>query len=60
MRDVITALEAAVGELTDARGELPEDLRMEVDRIIDQARSVLASLRAKGATEDSDRADATG
>jgi hypothetical protein len=58
MRDAITALEAALGELENARAELPDDLRPELDGIIEHARSVLTSLRASIADED--RADATG
>jgi hypothetical protein len=58
MRDAVTALESALGELEHARAELPDDLRTELDGIIEQARAVLASLRAT--TEDEGRADATG
>lgn len=47
MRDAITALESALGELEQARSELPEDLRAELTEIIEQARSILASIRAK-------------
>ena len=60
MRDAIAALEAAMAELEQARAELPDDLRSELDGIIEHTRSVLSALRAKAATEDSDRADATG
>lgn len=51
MRDAVTALEAALSELQNARSELPDDLRTELDGIIEQARSVLASLRATTAGE---------
>jgi hypothetical protein len=60
MRDAIAALEAAMSELEQARAELPDDLRTELDGIIEQTQSVLSALRAKAATEGSDRADATG
>lgn len=49
MRDAVTALEAALSELEHARAELPDDLRTELDGIIEHARSVLASLRASTA-----------
>ena len=58
MRDAISALESALGELESAREGLPEDLRAGLDAIIKQARDVLASL--EGATADSDPADAPG
>jgi hypothetical protein len=61
MRDAINALEAALTELEHARAELPDDLRAELDAIIDQARSVLASLEGKASvTEDVGPADAPG
>jgi hypothetical protein len=47
MRDAIVALESALGELEHARSELPEELRAELGRIIEQARAVLESIRAK-------------
>lgn len=59
MREAITALQAALRELEQARGELPEDLRSELDGIIERSQAVLDSLRASGATEASDRAGAT-
>lgn len=59
MRDAITALESALAELERARAELPEDLRSELDGIIEQARSVVDSLRATS-TADEGPADATG
>lgn len=46
MRDAINALESALAELENARAELPEDLRGELDGLIEQARSVVSSLRA--------------
>lgn len=58
MRDAIAALEAALGELENAREGLPDDLRAELEEIITQARVVLTSL--EGATADSDPADAPG
>lgn len=58
MRDAITALEAALGELENARDGLPDDLRTELEAIISQARSILTTL--EGATADSDPADAPG
>lgn len=57
MRDAISALESALASLEHARGDLPEDLRTELDAIIAQARSVLASLDA---TADEGPAGATG
>lgn len=59
MRDAITALEAALAELENARAELPDDLRTELDAIISRAKAVLGSLGAKS-TEDEDPADAPG
>lgn len=58
MRDAVTALEAALSELEHARAELPQDLRTELDGIIEGARSLLTSLRAS--TEDEGRAGETG
>lgn len=58
MRDAITALESALASLEHARGDLPDDLRTELDGIIRQARLVLESLAAP--TEDAGRAGATG
>jgi hypothetical protein len=59
VRESITALESALAELEDAKGDLPDDLRMELDEIIEQARGVLAALRNK-TIEGSAQADATG
>ena len=47
MRDAITALEAALGELEHARAELPGDLAAGVDEVIAQTRGLLESLRMK-------------
>ena len=58
MRDAISALQTALASLEHARGDLPDDLRTELDAIIRQARSVLESLG--GSTADEGRADATG
>ncbi|MGH2758423.1 MAG: hypothetical protein ACRDKJ_02560 [Actinomycetota bacterium] len=61
MRDAVTALEAALGELESAREGLPDDLRAELDTIIRQAREVLASLEGDATTTgDSSRAGAPG
>lgn len=65
MRDAITALEAALAELANAREGLPEDLTKELDAIIAQARNVIRSLEGSATTEDavtegSGRADAPG
>jgi len=60
MRDAITALESALASLEHARGDLPDDLRTELDGIIRQARSVLESLGQTVPTEDAGRAGATG
>jgi hypothetical protein len=49
VREAIAALESALGELEHARGELPEDLRTELNKIVDDARALLESLRAKDA-----------
>lgn len=46
MREAIAALESAVGELEHARDELPDDLKLELAKIVEQARAVLNSLRA--------------
>jgi hypothetical protein len=51
MRDAIAALETALGSLEEARSELPPDLRGELGDIIEQARAVLESIRAKAPAE---------
>jgi hypothetical protein len=51
VREAISALESAVGSLEQARDGLPEDLKAELAKIVDQARIVLASLRAKAPDE---------
>lgn len=54
MREAIAALEAALGQLDQARAELPDDLRAELAGIIDQARAILDSIRAKSTTSEPD------
>ncbi len=44
MQDAIAALESALASLELARAEMPDDLRTELDSIVDQARNVLRSL----------------
>jgi hypothetical protein len=51
VREAIAALEAALGSLESARDELPPDLRAELEKIVEEARTVLASVRARGAGE---------
>jgi len=48
VREAIAALESALSELEHARNELPEDLRAELAKIVENARALLASLREKG------------
>lgn len=47
MSEAINALESALAELEQAKDELPDDLRMELDEIIDATRAVLNTLRSK-------------
>ena len=47
MREAIAALESALTELEHARDGLPDDLKRELEKIVEDARAVLASLRAK-------------
>jgi len=47
VREAIAALESALGELEHAQNQLPEDLRAELTKIVDNARALLESLRAK-------------
>lgn len=49
MREAIAALESALAELEHAHGELPDDLREELAKIVAEARALLESLRAKAA-----------
>jgi hypothetical protein len=49
VREAIAALESALTELQNARDGLPDDLRRELEKIVEEARVVLASLRAKSA-----------
>jgi hypothetical protein len=49
VREAIAALESALGELEHARSELPEDLRTELEKIVENARALLESLRVKSA-----------
>jgi hypothetical protein len=42
-------MESALSELEHAHNELPEDLRIELQKIVEHARALLESLRAKGA-----------
>jgi len=48
VREAIAALESALGELEHAQRELPDDLRLELNKIVENARALLESLRAKG------------
>jgi hypothetical protein len=47
VREAIAALESALSELEHARNELPEDLRVELATIVENARALLASLRER-------------
>jgi hypothetical protein len=49
VREAIAALESALGELEHAHDELPEDLRAELAKIVENARALLESLRLKSA-----------
>jgi hypothetical protein len=49
VREAIAALESALGSLEHAQNELPADLRSDLEKIVDEARTLLASLRAKSA-----------
>jgi len=49
VREAIAALESALGELEHAQRELPDDLRAELQKIVENARVLLESLRAKSA-----------
>ena len=49
MREAIAALESALGSLEHAGGELPADLRSDLEKIVDEAKALLASLRTKTA-----------
>lgn len=44
MRDAVDAIEAALRELIEARGALPEEFAAEIDRVITQTRVLLDSL----------------
>ena len=45
MRDAVTAIEAALNELIEARNALPEDFATEIDQVITRTRILLDSLR---------------
>jgi hypothetical protein len=49
VREAIAALESALGELQHAENEMPDDLRTELSRIVEDARALLQSLRLKSA-----------
>lgn len=59
MRDAITALEAALAELENARAELPKDLAVEVDEVMKHTRDLLDSLRTRSADSEGSGSDAT-
>lgn len=46
MRDAISAIEAALRELVEARQTLPDDMGAEIDRVITQTKILLDSLTA--------------
>ena len=47
MRDAAAAIEAALRELIDARNVLPEEFAVEIDRVIEQTKTLLISLTDK-------------
>lgn len=44
MRDAVAAIEAALRELLEARGALPDEFAADIEKVIDQTRALLASL----------------
>lgn len=50
MRDAVDAIEAALRELIEARGALPEEFAAEIDRVITQTRVLLDSLATQAPT----------
>jgi hypothetical protein len=50
MRDAVDAIEAALRELIEARGALPEEFAGEIDRVITQTRVLLDSLATQAPT----------
>ena len=47
MRDAAAAIEAALKELIDARNVLPEEFAVEIDRVIEQTKTLLEALVEK-------------
>ena len=47
MPDAVAAIEAALKELIDARGALPDEFAVEIDQVITQTQILLDSLRTQ-------------